>query len=182
VKRTAKLSDCGTYRYSLARTWDPSIGAALFVCLNPSTADHAKDDPTVRKCVGFATRWGFGAMWIVNLFAYRATDPKELRAAQKRGVDIVGNPANQCAIDEAAAGAGRIVLAWGANATLWTPYTQAVVRSIRRSVVGTAPLWHLGLTGDRQPRHPLMLAYSTHLQQVGEANDLSREERRKATK
>jgi len=168
MKRTAKLSDCGTYRYSLARTWEPSLGAALFVYLNPSKADHEVDDPTVRKCVGFAQRWGFGAMWIVNLFAYRATDPKDLRAAQKRGVDIVGNPVNRQAILEAAMAADRVVLAWGANATSWAPYAANVTAAVRGELGAIRPVWHLGLTGDGQPKHPLMLAYSTPLHQMKE--------------
>lgn len=170
LKRTAKLSDCGTYRYSLARTWDPNLGAALFVCLNPSTADHTADDPTVRKCVGFAKRWGFGSMWVVNLFAYRATDPKDLRAAQRRGVDIVGDPVNRQAITEAATVADRVVLAWGANASSWSPYAATVTARIRADLPNR-PLWHLGRTVDGQPLHPSMLAYSTPLQEMKENTD-----------
>lgn len=164
AKRHAKLSTCGLYRYALARTWEPRLGAALFVCLNPSTADHMKDDPTVRKCVGFAERWGYGAMWIVNLFAYRATDPKVLRRAQRSGVDIVGDPVNRRAVLDGANDADRIVLAWGANATSWGPYTQTVIRAIRTEIGPAREVWCLGLTGEGHPRHPLRLPYSTPLQ------------------
>ncbi len=165
IIRTAKLSECGRYRYSLGRAWKPNMGAALFVCLNPSTADHTKDDPTVRKCIGFAERWGFGAMWIVNLFAFRATDPRELRRAQSLGADIVGGIKNREAIIEGAKFSDRVVLAWGAHAKPWTPYTKTVTQIVQEAI-GVRPLWCLGTTNDGQPRHPLMLAYKTTLQDL----------------
>lgn len=77
----AHLSACGAYRYALRRTWDPARPAALFVGLNPSTADAERDDPTTRRCVRFARDWGFGGLLVGNLFAYRATRPRDLRAA-----------------------------------------------------------------------------------------------------
>jgi len=77
VVRSAVLSDCGTYRYSLTRRWSP--GPLLgWVMLNPSRADALVDDPTIRRCVGFARRWGFAGIVVRNLYALRATDPREL--------------------------------------------------------------------------------------------------------
>ena len=78
VIASAFLSECKKYRYSLTRIWDESKPKVMFVMLNPSTADGTQDDPTIRRCIGFAKSWGYGGMHVCNLFAYRATDPKEL--------------------------------------------------------------------------------------------------------
>lgn len=77
----AVFSGDEVYRYVLWRTWDKSLDAVRFVALNPSTADAHIDDPTIRRCKSFAARWGFGGLEMVNLFAYRATRPADLRAA-----------------------------------------------------------------------------------------------------
>jgi hypothetical protein len=74
----AEFSDCGTYRYALWRTWNALQPGVLFVGLNPSTADATTDDPTIRRCIGFAKRWGYGGITMANVFAYRATDPREM--------------------------------------------------------------------------------------------------------
>ena len=78
---TAVISGCGTYRYLLTRRAGPGERAAAFILLNPSTADAATDDPTIRRCLGFARRWGCGRFFVLNLFAFRATYPAELRWA-----------------------------------------------------------------------------------------------------
>jgi hypothetical protein len=161
AKRSAKLSACGTYRYALARTWNPVLGAVLFILLNPSDADAIDDDATVRKCIGFTHRWGHGAVWIANMFAYRTPKPAALRRAQRSGVDIVG-PLNREAILANAADASRIVVGWGANAVSWAPYAAQVVGAVRARVAH--PVECLGLTNDGMPRHPLRLAYSTPLE------------------
>src|SRR5262245_38555366 len=77
--RSAVFSPCRKYRYSLTRIWDAERPNVMFVGLNPSTADDQVDDPTVRRCIGFARKWRFGGMIIVNLFAYRSTDPNRLQ-------------------------------------------------------------------------------------------------------
>jgi hypothetical protein len=87
--RAAVFSRCRTYRYSLIRVWNPDLSRVAFVGLNPSTADEQADDPIVRRCVGFARRWNFGGLMLVNLFAYRSTNPAGLLAAD----DPIG-PAN----------------------------------------------------------------------------------------
>jgi hypothetical protein len=77
----AWFSPCRQYRYCLHRRWAHDLGSVLFIGLNPSTADQRQDDPTIRRCVGFARAWGYGAMEIVNLCAYRATYPTDLKQA-----------------------------------------------------------------------------------------------------
>lgn len=75
----AIFSDCGKYRFSLFRIWDRSKPFVYFMMHNPSTADASEDDPTIRRCIGFAKSWGYGGIYVGNLYSYRATDPKELK-------------------------------------------------------------------------------------------------------
>ena len=77
--KSAEISPCGLYRYSLTRKWEAWKGTVNFIMLNPSTADAQEDDPTIRRCIGFAKAWGYGGIVVTNLFAYRATNPKELK-------------------------------------------------------------------------------------------------------
>ncbi len=160
----ATISPCGHYRYTLWRAGfhqDLSVRKVLFVMLNPSTADALVDDPTIRKCRGFAERWGSWRFDVANLFAWRATDPKELKVAQQSGQDIVG-PENGGHLAALATQASRIVVAWGAHAKRWEPYTRTVARSLFTNHRG--PLFCLGRTSGGFPRHPLMLAYDTPLE------------------
>lgn len=83
IKKSAVISPCGKYRYSLSRIWDHSADQIIFVGLNPSTADADKDDPTIRKLVAYSKRWGYGGFTIVNIFAYRSTDPALLLTLDK---------------------------------------------------------------------------------------------------
>lgn len=155
----ALLSDCGTYRYTLGRRW--GLGPIVtFVMLNPSTADGLVDDPTIRKCRGFAERhWNAGGIHVVNLYAYRATKPKDLWAAFRQGIDIVG-PENDDILRRAIATAYReqspVVAAWGANArgSIRSPLVRGLAR--RQGV----QLLALATTKDGIPGHPLMLAYA----------------------
>jgi len=77
-KKSAIISSCGKYRYELWRVWDDSKPLVLFICLNPSTADHEKEDNTSRVCINYAQRWGYGGLVMANLFAYRSTEPAKL--------------------------------------------------------------------------------------------------------
>ena len=132
------------YRYRLWREWEPSRPRVLWIMLNPSTADEATLDPTIRRCVGFAKAWGFGGIDVVNLYAWRATDPRRLRAAK----DPVG-PANDEAIAVAVQKAPVVVAAWGNH-----PMARARGRAIRLLAARLdKPLWCLGLTGAGEPRH-----------------------------
>ena len=79
VNKNAIFSDCRKYRYVLSRTWNDKKKTILFIGLNPSTADEKIDDPTIRRCINYAQNWGYGSLLMVNLFAYRATIPTELK-------------------------------------------------------------------------------------------------------
>jgi len=108
MKSDAELSKCRTYRYALWRTWDESKPFAMFVGLNPSTADEHEDDPTIRRCINFSKLWGYGGLCMVNLFAYRATDPTTLFLVQ----DPIG-PENDIWLRKLSESAGIIIGAWG---------------------------------------------------------------------
>lgn len=145
--RDAVISSCGLYRYRLTRDWDGDKPRLGFIMLNPSTADHREDDPTIRRCMGFARRDGFGGIEVVNLFAFRATKPQVMRAA----ADPVG-PENDDYI-RALLGRGHpVIAAWGANGD-YRGRDQAVLRLARET--NRADLRHLGLTAKGQPMHPL---------------------------
>ena len=145
----AVYSDCERYRYLLTRVW--GVGPkALFVMLNPSTATEAQNDPTVERCERWARTQGFGAFRVTNIFAYRATDPKEMRGV----FDPVG-PGNDAAILESVPWADAVVCAWG-NHGLHMNRGRAVEEKLRAA---GATLSHLGLTGQGQPRHPLYVGY-----------------------
>lgn len=155
MNKYATISRCGKYRYLLGRQWGEG-SSLLFVMLNPSTADAEVDDATIRRCIGFAQRGGFGALEVVNLYAYRATDPKGL----KRAGYPIGDD-NDHHIMQAAMLAGGICVAWGANvAGLERP--QIVLPMLRRHP--EKPLQCLRITRSGYPQHPLMLASSCTLQ------------------
>lgn len=146
----AEVSDCGQYRYTLGRRW--GVGsAATFIMLNPSTADALQDDPTIRRCIGFAKALGCEALHVANLYAYRATKPADLWKAD----DPVG-PENDEALRTAFRTAlreqGPVIAAWGANAR---PLRAEFVTVLARAAGVT--LTALGATKDGAPRHPLYL-------------------------
>ena len=149
----AVYSPCEAYRYLLTRIWDAAGTRALFVMLNPSTATEAQNDPTVERCERRARALGFGGFRVVNIFAYRATDPKVMRAA----ADPVG-PDNDAAILASVQDwrPDRVVCAWGAHG-LYLGRGAAVAGMLRGTGV---PLWHLGLTAAGQPKHPLYIGYA----------------------
>lgn len=165
VRSSAVLSPCGRYRYRLEREWDVALPKAGWVLCNPSTADATADDPTIRKCVGFARRWGCGGIVVLNVCALRSTNPGALLEAD----DPVG-PDNIDAFDRFSFdwhhwkangydGVDRIVLGWG----------NALPRRLgecAETALGwiSAPTMCLGRTKAGAPRHPLMLAYSTPLE------------------
>lgn len=144
----ALYSDCGTYRYALTREWQAGAPRLLWVMLNPSTASELRNDPTVARCENRARVMGCGAFRVVNLFAYRATDPRSLR----RAADPTG-PENNAMITEAADWADTILCAWGAHGA-WQNRGAEVEAMLRK---GGHELWHLGLTQAGHPRHPLYL-------------------------
>lgn len=155
----AVLSDCGTYRYSLERQWNPDAPTVLWVMLNPSTADGFVDDPTIRKVRLLSDRNGFGEAIVVNLFAFRATDPKQLQAEWNPGhvgsnEPIVGRD-NDAHIRAAANRAKRVVIAWGAKIPrIMMPERIEAVRELLKKE-GHLALWALKLTVKGEPHHPL---------------------------
>lgn len=106
--KTAHISPCQRYRYLLSREWDSSLPTVGFVGLNPSTADATLDDPTIRRCIGFAQSWGYGALHMVNLFAFRATKPEVMLHVP----DPVG-PDNDRWLLEVTHSCALVVAAWG---------------------------------------------------------------------
>lgn len=155
MKKYATISRCGKYRYLLGRQWGEG-SPLLFVMLNPSTADAEVDDATIRRCIGFAQRGGFGGLEVVNLFAYRATDPKDMkRAGYPVGED------NDHHIVQASMLAGAVCVAWGVNvAGLERP--QIVLPMLRKHAANA--LQCLRITRSGYPQHPLMLASACVLQ------------------
>jgi hypothetical protein len=175
----AILSGCGKYRYCLWREWrgvaprknwrwygckdgaGHELGepkSCLFVMLNPSTADAEQDDPTIRRCVGFAKRFGFDRLEVVNLYAWRATNPKEI-IAMTGGGDPVG-PRNQEIIEKSATDAGLIICAWGAHGS-HIGQDETV-----RGWLGERDLHCLGRTKEGHPRHPLYLPSDVKLERM----------------
>lgn len=149
VEKLATISPDGVYRYTLGRRWNRTLPTAVFVMLNPSTADADKDDATISKCRRFAVSWGMGGIWVVNLYALRATDPIMIR----RHVDPVG-PENDWHLAKAAELAAKhgwpIVAAWGALAK---PERVAWVTAFP----GMERLEALVVNHDGSPGHPLYL-------------------------
>ena len=147
----AEYSPDEAYRYLLVRTW-ASGPRVLFVMLNPSTATEAQNDPTVERCERRARALGFGSFAVANIFAYRATDPKVMRAV----VDPVG-PENDAVIGQWAAQADRVICAWGTHG-LHLGRGAAVEGLLRQAGL---PLYHLGLSKGGFPKHPLYIGYDT---------------------
>lgn len=147
----AVYSDCARYRYCLTRVWHTTAPRALFVMLNPSTATEMHNDPTVERCERRARALGFGAFRVTNIFAFRATDPRAMRAER----DPVG-PANDAAIRDGALWADSIVCAWGSHGSFRDRGCD--VHTLLRTT--GKPLMHLGLTKDGHPRHPLYIGYA----------------------
>lgn len=156
IWRDAELSDDKLYRYVLTRTWREQPGFLLWIMLNPSTADALKDDATIRKCMGFARRWGYGSIRVVNLYAFRATYPADL----ERTPDPVG-PDNDEWIRSTAGKATGIIAGWGGSG----PWPGVKRRAIE--VAGLLPhveVACIGRTREGFPRHPSRPGYSTPLE------------------
>jgi len=148
MKSSAVLSGCGVYRYRLTRRWGDGP-TCLFVMLNPSTADADKDDPTIRRCIGFAKREECGGLEVVNLMAFRATKPKDLP-----GDRTAVGPDNADHVFTAAAEVdGPVIAAWGAQKAALR-YAAGFLHGFEMRSIR---LLCLGITKDGQPRHPLMV-------------------------
>lgn len=164
---SAVISACGRYRYLLERNTNApeankDNGCVVWIMLNPSTADAELDDPTIRKCIGFTERWGYYSLRVVNLFAWRATNPRELIGMGEQAV----GPENDHYIEQAFRGAALIVLAWGASPLarkrVENVRTMTTVAQIEGYVYGLIPaLLALRYTKKtRAPEHPLYVPYA----------------------
>ena len=142
--KSAVISKCGLYRYELRRIWQPEVGLVCWTMLNSSTADANFDDPTVRRCMDYTARWGYGGIIVVNEFALRATDPKNLHEC----TDPVG-PKNDEHIMKANAEARLTIVAWGTQG-------KYLRRDEHVMMIVTFP-HYLTLTKDGSPGHPLRL-------------------------
>lgn len=161
VHRSAVISDCKRYRYRLYRSWGDGP-FVVFLMFNPSTADAEIDDPTIRKCIGFAKRWGYPGLTVVNLFALRSTDPKAVGRALY--AEAVG-PENDSAILAACGTAKEVIAAWGCGQHMKGHRDRPTkVLKLIRETLPDLRISCLGLSADGSPRHPLMLAYETELQ------------------
>ena len=144
INKTANFSSCRKYRYSLSRIWDNQKKFVLFIGLNPSTADEEVDDPTIRRCFGYAQKWGYGGFIMVNLFAYRTTLPSNLKKVKYP----VGRD-NDKYIVKLSKKADITVAAWGNNGNLYRRDKQ---------VLSLVPnLMCLKVNKSGQPAHPLYL-------------------------
>lgn len=152
VKRTATFSPCRRYRYTLDIVWDDTRPMAVFIGLNPSTADETQDDPTIRRCRGFAESWGCGGMRMLNLFAFRATDPKVMKGE----ADPIEHDKYLNWIDELAFGFHPVVACWGTHGS-----------HLGRGADVSEYFNHLqclGKNADGSPKHPLYLKSDTKLE------------------
>ncbi len=142
MQKDATLSEDRRYRYSLIRVWDAEKPKVLFIGLNPSSADETEDDATIRRCIGFAKRWGFGAILVGNLFAIRSKDPAVLYEAK----DPIG-PENDVCLAKMAQEASLVVAAWGNNGGY---------RNRSEEVSALFPQMKcLGVNKTGEPKHPL---------------------------
>lgn len=152
LSRSAEISDCGLYRWWLRRSWQSGGNGKVccFIMLNPSTADGLEDDPTIRRCMGFVKSWGYSVLDVRNLFAWRATDPKELLVLH------TGTAAGGARGDielSVVRGADLVIAAWGASVPC-NARNNGRVRQVLKLLEGTA-LHCLGTTASGNPRHPL---------------------------
>ena len=142
VNKNATFSDCRKYRYALSRTWDSKKKTVLFIGLNPSTADENIDDPTIRRCINYAQNWGYGSLLMVNLFAYRATIPTELKNVK----NPIGND-NDLHITELLKKADLAVATWGNEGSLLNRD-----KDVKKIIPN---LMCLKINKSGQPAHPL---------------------------
>lgn len=158
LERDAVISECGRYRYLLRRVWDHAKPRALFIMLNPSTADAEVDDATIRSCIRLSKGWSYGSFEVINLFGLRATDPAELAQADDpigpRNADVGDAAINRCDV---------AICAWGAH-----PMAERRAHDMTVWVKGWKPsAYCLGTTKSGAPKHPLYIKSGTPLTSFG---------------
>lgn len=148
----AQFSECRKYRWTLWRRWNAALAPCVFVGLNPSTADETENDPTIRRCIGFAKLWGLGGLIMLNAFGFRATQPRDMKAQDDpngHGNDTAIEWTSQMAIDAG----GIVIAAWGSHCG--EDRERHVCQLINRKI-------HcLGRTKAGRPKHPLYLRADT---------------------
>ncbi|HMJ00375.1 MAG TPA: DUF1643 domain-containing protein [Gaiellaceae bacterium] len=162
----ALFSPCRTWRYTLTREWESGgeERSCLFVCLNPSTATETEDDPTIRRCIGFAKSLGYSRLSVCNIFALRSTDPKALY----EHADPVG-PENLEHIGREAARHQLLVAAWGNHGELHGQ--GGTVMNLLRVLAEAVHV--LGINATGQPKHPLYLRADTQPTQLRERGSVA---------
>ncbi len=146
--KDAVISECLNYRYALSRKWDEKNDRTIVFCmLNPSTADASLDDPTIRRCIGFAKEWQYDQLVVINLYSLRTPNPKDLWPHP----NPIGEDNDNC-IQMMAKRYENIVCAWGANAKF-----DRVVQVAAILENSGANLMCLGTTKNGSPRHPLYI-------------------------
>lgn len=154
LEASAYISLDEKYRYRLVRKWAESDKKPLlWIMLNPSSADGAEDDPTIRRIREFSKRWGYGSMMVGNLFAYRATDPCDM---MRLAADEAHGPENESHVWAMSGLCDRVVVAWGNPGGRNIPF---VIRT-------TGGIWCLGKTKSGAPKHPLYLPRDTQLERL----------------
>lgn len=145
-----EFSPCRRYRYTWTTTWNRELPPCAFIGLNPSTADENAPDPTVRRCIAYARGWGYGRLIMLNLFAYRATEPMDMKMEH----EPVGPDNNRWLRDQVGfvtLMGGVVIAAWGTHGTHLNRQNQV------RNLLSSLPLHYLKLTKDGHPGHPLYL-------------------------
>lgn len=160
ITRDADLSRCGAFRWTLTRSWSSEGGRVCFIGLNPSTADHCRDDPTVLRWIHFARAWGYGGFVAVNLYPFRSSSPADARAWanwQENGPDYYARDRlweNETVLVREAKAAALVVPCWGAG--VWDPmYVDHVLEMIQEGEAPWPDLHCLGLTASGDPKHPM---------------------------
>lgn len=150
----AIFSECGHYRYVLWRMWNSDLPIITFICLNPSTADSYHNDPTIRRCISFCRKWGYGGFFMCNLFALRSTDPTEL----KRSIQPIEalNDSNDLFIKNCVGTSDKTIFAWGNYGSLY---------SRSKEITSMFPdAYCFNKTQSGQPKHPLYISGNQPLQ------------------
>ena len=150
MRRDAIFSEDRKYRYILSRIWDETKPTVLFIGLNPSTADETEDDPTIRKCINFAKTWGYGGIYMANLFAFRSTNPENLRNEQ----DPVGSD-NNSFIKKYLGESERTIVCWGNKGNINNRSEEVYNLLVNSPHHNSLHCLKINQTGE--PHHPLYL-------------------------
>ena len=144
MEKDAILSEDRKYRYVLSRIWDKSNPMVMIIGLNPSTADETEDDPTIRRCINFADSWGYGGVYMLNLFAFRATKPTDMFEA----INPIGSQ-NDDYLNDYANRVDKVICAWG-NDGNYKNRSSDIKKQLDN-------LFYLKMNKTGEPAHPLYL-------------------------